>query len=271
MSRFGIDCGDKSACKNSENGLQKISFIGLKHSMRYNYLKALGVLWALCGCAPVVVHPAPIQKITPPVTSTSAPAYRIGAGDEIEIKFFSTPELDTVVPVRPDGMISMMFAQDVPAAGKTPEELVAVLKKKLAPHVKQPDMAVIMHSFASQKIYVEGEVVKPGPVQLSGRETLLQALGDAGWLSPSAKRDEVVLVRRGEDNKEAVYHIDVSKMVSGEDLSQNVMMQAGDLILVPPSDATSFDRWIDKNIRQALPFSTNAGVVYTNQYQPISR
>jgi polysaccharide export outer membrane protein len=230
-------------------------------------VQSLCVSLVLLGCSPVVTHPSPFKKLESDTPDAAAAPYYIGAGDEMEIKFFSTPELNEKVQVRPDGKISIMFAQDIKAAGKTPEALAALIRKKVSAHVRHPDLVVIMRSFASQKIYIGGEVTKPGPVQLTGRETLMQALNDAGWITPAARRDEVVLVRRGGDGKEAMYSLNISKMISGEDMSQNIIIQAGDLILVPPSDPVAFDRWIDRNIRQALPFSTSASAVYTNQYQ----
>jgi protein involved in polysaccharide export with SLBB domain len=234
--------------------------------MHRYYLSGVLVL-LLLGCSPVVTHPSQVKKIEWDSRDVTAPPYRIGAGDELEIKFFATPELNETVQVRPDGKISIMFAQGIKASGKTPEALAKLIKKKIAGHVKNPDILVNVHGFASQRVYVGGEVIKPGSFQIMGRETLMQALTEAGWLTPLARRDEVVLVRRDEDGMEEVYPFNLNKMLSGEDMSEDIIVQAGDLILVPPSDSVSFDRWVDRNIRQALPFSTSAGIVYTNQYQ----
>jgi polysaccharide export outer membrane protein len=167
--------------------------------------------------------------------------------------------------VRPDGKISVMFAPDVDAVGKTPEELAAVLKQRLASHLNQLDLVVVMKSFASQKVFVGGEVAKPGMIQLIGGETLLQVLSEAGWVTPFGRTHEVVLLRRGADGNEAAYVLDVTKIVSGEDTTHNVIVQAGDQILVPPSEVTSFDRWIDQYIREALPLNTSA--VITNDWR----
>ncbi len=190
-------------------------------------------------------HPSPDMPDAP---------YRIGAGDDVEIKFFLTPEFNNVVRVRPDGKISLMFAQDVQAAGKTPEQLASNIKKRVSPHLKQPELVVTVHSFGSQRAYIGGEVGKPGHVQLLGHETLLQVLTEAGWTTPSNIGD-IILVRRNADGKAIVYHLNIQKIMSGEDSSQDVIVQAGDIILAPPAGSIEFDRWVDRNIRQAMPFS----------------
>ena len=215
------------------------------------------------GCEqqqPKVTKPAPVQSILPPANAlppiVQPGPYKIGVGDEIEIKFFFTPELNDRLTVRPDGKISVMFEQDLQAAGYTTDELASLIRSKLATHVKQLDLVVVVRSFASQKVYVGGEVTKPGSILLTAREDLLQVMNDAGWISPAASRDEVFLVRRGIDGKDAIYPINLRKILTGEDMSQNVVLQAGDIVLVPPSDITQADRWVDQNIRQMIPTAT---------------
>jgi polysaccharide export outer membrane protein len=229
---------------------------------RKTFAIALSLLLSACG--PVVTKPGPMEKLHANAQDIPVPTYRIVAGDEVEVKFFFAPELNDLVQVRPDGRISLMFAQDIQAAGKTPEELSGDIKKKLKSYMKQSDLVVVMRSFANQKVFVGGEVAKPGAVQLAGNENLLQVINEAGWITPTGSADEVVLVRKGDDGKEAVYPLNLSKVISGEDVSQNINVMAGDIVLVPPSDVTAFDRWIDQHIRQALPL--NSSVVITNQY-----
>lgn len=234
--------------------------------MNRKYIIMVSILSILSACTTVVKKPAPFSQLEPVTSDTIEAPYLIGAGDEIELKFFFVPELNNVVRVRPDGNISVMFIQDVKAAGKTPVELANTIRKKLAGHVTQPDMVVSINSFGSQRVYVGGEVTKPGPVQLSRRASLTQVLGEAGWLTPLASNDEVIIIRRGNGGRESVYHVDSGKIISGEDTGQDVMVLAGDVVLVPPSGSVDFDRWMDHNVRQALPFGTSASYVYTNTY-----
>jgi protein involved in polysaccharide export with SLBB domain len=214
-----------------------------------------------CG-AVNVSDPAPLDNIKAGSAGSVPTAYKIGAGDEIELKFFFAPDLNDRMTVRPDGKISVLFAQDVQAAGSTPEELSDRIRKLLSSHVKQPEVTVVVRTMASQKVFVGGEVAKPGPVQLTQSENILQVLDEAGWVTPFAGRSEVTLIRHDASGKESAYVIDIDDLTSGDDMSQNVTVMAGDVIVVPPSNAVAADRWVDQYIRQVLPFSTNAGAYY---------
>ncbi|MDE1900762.1 MAG: polysaccharide biosynthesis/export family protein [Alphaproteobacteria bacterium] len=231
---------------------------------------ALALLLSLAACATQPADYAPLSTLkAEPALPPAAPAvYRIGPGDVLDIKFFFAPEMNESVTVRPDGKISIMFAQDIQAAGLTADELAANIRAVLAPHLKQLDLVVIVRSFASQRAYVGGEVTKPGPVILTGGETLMQILADAGWMTPAAGADNVVLVRRDDTGHEKTYRIDVAQMERGFDMAQNVPVESGDLILVPPSGIVESDRWVDQNIRQLLPFSPSAGVAYNINTTP---
>ncbi|MDX2028397.1 MAG: polysaccharide biosynthesis/export family protein [Alphaproteobacteria bacterium] len=224
-------------------------------------MAACGLMALLAACASNPPKTAPLDSLKAEAAEPAAP-YRIGIGDEIEIKFLFAPDLNDRLTVRPDGKISVMFAQDVQAAGQTTEELAAALKKKLAKRVKQLDMLVVVRTFGSQRVFVGGEVMRPGPVQLVGRENILQVLNQVGWITPEAGGDKIVLVRRDAEGRENLYPVNLDRLVKGEAMAQNIFVQAGDVILVPPSDAVEADRWIDQNIRKILPFSTGASVVY---------
>lgn len=225
-------------------------------------LGMLGVVLSMSACSQPVINASRPEELGLSATEKVITPYRIGFGDELAINFFFAPELNDVIQVRPDGRISLMFVQDILAVGKTPAELAAEIREKISTHLKQADVSVVVRSFASQKAYVGGEVFKPGSVPLTSTQNVLQVLAEAGWITPAGRRDMVVLVRRGVDGKPGVYPIDVDKITTGQDLSQNVYINAGDMILVPPSSITEFNRWVDQYIRQALPVT--GSVVYTN-------
>ncbi|MDR3448285.1 MAG: polysaccharide biosynthesis/export family protein [Alphaproteobacteria bacterium] len=226
-------------------------------------------LCGLAACAQDDRNYTPLAtiKADPPPLQMPKTAYRIGPGDELEVKFFFAPELNDKLTVRPDGKISIMFAQDIQAAGLTADELASDIRAVLAPHVKQLDLVVIIRSFASQKAYVGGEVSKPGPIALTGNETLLGLLASAGWVTPAGS-DKIVVVRRDGSGEEKIYPVSLAALENGTDMAQNIPVQAGDLILVPPSSAVQSDRWVDQNIRQLIPFSTSAGVSYNFNRTP---
>lgn len=238
---------------------------GTVSSIRGNLFKsvaAVATVIALSGCAGTVVrNPAPHSSLT---ADTAVPAnYEIGPGDEIELRFYYNPELNDRLTVRPDGKVSVGFLQDVQAAGRSPAALSQEIRSQLAPHLRQPDVVVAVRGFGSQRVYVGGEVQRPGPVQLTGRTSILQTLAEAGWVRDTARKEEVVLVRRDPAGGRKIFAIDVEKALSGEDLSQDVLLRPDDMLFVPPSAVANFDRWIDQHIRQALFFSTNAGFAVT--------
>lgn len=234
-------------------------------SIRGIAFKGVGVLaaaMALSGCAGSVVHnPSPHSFLT---ADASVPAnYEIGSGDEIELRFYYNPELNDRLLVRPDGKISVGFVQDVQAAGRTPSALSQEIRSLLAPHLRQPDVVVAVRSFGSQRVFVGGEVQRPGPVLLVGRMSILQTLAEAGWIRDTARKEEIVLVRREPTGGRKIFAIDVEKALNGEDLTQDVMLRPDDMLFVPPSAIANFDRWVDQHIRQALFFSTSAGFAVT--------
>jgi protein involved in polysaccharide export with SLBB domain len=230
------------------------------------------MILALASCSsPVVTHPAPSSDLYSGFPAHDEP-YVINPGDELDLKFFFVPDLNTVALVRPDGKISVMFAGDITAAGNTPLQLHSIIEKKLSAHMKQPDMMVSVKTMGSQKVYVGGEVLKAGVIQLSGHSSLMQVLNEAGWLTPSASKEEIIILRRTDGGREKIYHVNTAKIMSGEDPAQNVRVLAGDVILVPPSAPVEFDRWMDRNVRSALPFGMGASYNYTNYYKgPESR
>ncbi|MDD4616428.1 MAG: polysaccharide biosynthesis/export family protein [Alphaproteobacteria bacterium] len=215
----------------------------------------------LSACASKPVNYAPLSELRLPVLE-ARPEYRIGLGDELEVKFFFAPELNDRVTVRPDGKISLMFAQNIQAEGLTADELAQNIRVICAPYVKQLDLVVTVRGFNSQKAYVGGEVAKPGSVPLSGNETIMQVLSGAGWMTTGAKTDKIVVVRRDQMKREKIYLINVDELGRGINMAQNIVVQPGDLILVPPSDIVSADRWVDQNIRQLLPVALSGGVTY---------
>ena len=221
-----------------------------------------GVCLALSACAQQPGNYVPISELQLAPQVAPKPEYRIGAGDGLEIKFFLTPELGERVTVRPDGKISIMFAPNIQAEGLTAEELAADIRASYAPHVKQIDLVVLVRSFASQKAFVGGEVGAPGAVLLTGNENVLQILSSVGWVTPAAG-DTVVLVRRDPDMQgEKAYRINFDELRRGINMTQNVLIQPRDVLLVPPSDVTSVDRWVDQNIRQMLPVPVSTGAYY---------
>ena len=221
---------------------------------------------SLACCSPVLIHPTPAAIVANDEELARHADYRLLPGDRIEIHHLIDTDYTAIVTIPPDGRISAPgLVSDVAAAGRTPAEVARLLAPLYRSEAKiaQPDFTVLLRSSASQQVFVGGEVMRPGFLDLpGGPRRIMQVLMAAGWLLPTARRHEVIVVRDGIEGGQIIFSVDLAKIVSGEDLSQNVLLRPQDAVLVPRSDIASFDRVVDQYVRQALPTTTSAGVYY---------
>ena len=179
--------------------------------------------------------PTPQSVITNP--GSAAPAltlpkdYVIGVEDVLNVVFWNAKELSAEVLVRPDGKISLPILNDVPAAGMTPEQLAESIAKIGTKFVRDSGATVIVKAVHSRKVYVVGEVAKPGPFQLGNEMNVIQAIGEAGGFLETAKKGDVVIVRN-ENGKERRYKFNYNDVVRGKNVEQNIRLLPGDTILV---------------------------------------
>ena len=157
--------------------------------------------------------------------------YVIGVEDVLNVVFWSAKELSAEVLVRPDGKISLPILNDVPAAGMTPEQLAAAIAKVATKFVRDPSATVIVKAVHSRKVYVVGEVARPGPFALGSEMNVMQAIGEAGGFLEHAKKGDVVIVRN-ENGQERRYKFNYNDVVRGKNLQQNIRLLPGDTILV---------------------------------------
>lgn len=166
------------------------------------------------------------------------PEYVIKPGDTLSVKFFFNPELNEQdLIVRPDGRISLQLVQEVEAANLTAPQLTSLLVERYAGQLKNPEIAVIVRSVREQaKIYVDGEVASPGTFELGDSLDVLQAVALArGFNADTAKKDEVIVLRRDQHGKQFVIKLDINAALTGRDLTQNISLLPNDFIFVPRS------------------------------------
>ena len=216
----------------------------------------------LIACTPVVKNPTPLHHQAVQANLNPEQEYRIQVGDQLDIKFFYNPELNEQVTVRPDGRISLQLVHEIMAAGLTPAELTSLLTKKYATELKRPEITVIVRSFGSQRVYVDGEVIKPGMFPLIGFVTVLQAISQAGGMKDTARTSEVVIIRRGENNKPLASQVNLRKVIDGTDMSQDIALKPYDIVYVPKSAIANVNVWVDQYIRRNLPVSISTGFGY---------
>ncbi|TLY42733.1 MAG: sugar ABC transporter substrate-binding protein [Nitrospirae bacterium] len=157
--------------------------------------------------------------------------YRIGPEDVLDIAVWHNEAMSRTVPVRPDGKISLPLLNEVQAAGLTPMQVRDALSKKLEEYMPNPEVSVIVKEVHSFKVSVVGEVKRPGRHELKSRATVLDVLAMAEGLGEFAARGRIVILRR-EGNTVKRIPFNYNKVVS-EDGVENILLQPGDIIVVP--------------------------------------
>ncbi|MEO1014164.1 MAG: XrtA/PEP-CTERM system exopolysaccharide export protein [Pseudomonadota bacterium] len=167
----------------------------------------------------------------------TAPEYLIGPLDKLEVFVWRAPELSTNVTVRPDGRISTPLVEDMVAAGKTPTTLASDLEKRLRRYVKTPQVTVIVSDFTStpdQQVRVLGEAQQPVALPYSSGMTVLDVMVSVGGLTEFAAGNKAILIRgNGEDRKS--YRLKLDDLLRKGNISANVAVLPGDVILIPES------------------------------------
>jgi protein involved in polysaccharide export with SLBB domain len=187
--------------------------------------------------------------------------HRLAFGDVIEVRFFFNPELNDRVEIRPDGRISLQLISEVEVVGKTVEEVVKLLEKQYAEILTTPNISVQIRSYATQKIYVTGEVSRPGMISLTGGLTVLGAISEAGGIKHTGNEKSVILIRKGDDGAPMVYKL---ALVEEGKLSEQaaISLRPFDVIMAPESKITRMGRWVDQHIKQLNPVNLGVGFSY---------
>jgi polysaccharide export outer membrane protein len=153
----------------------------------------------------------------------------IGPTDVLRVIVWREPDLTLDVTVRLDGMITVPLLGDVQATGRSPSQLATSLAEEFQRFIENPRVTVSVSQANSARVYVVGQMVKPGEFPLSGGMTVLKALALAGGFKEFAKPESIVIVREDQ----SVIPFNYKRVTDGKDMSQNVLLAAGDTIVVP--------------------------------------
>ena len=164
--------------------------------------------------------------------SQSDTAFMIGPADLLDIVVIKEPDLSKTVLVRPDGKILLPLVNEVQAAGKTPVQLQADLVQAFSKFYEQVTVTVLVKEINSYKFSITGKVKNPGTYKMSADTTLLEAISLAGGFVEFASTNNIKIFRKGSENSKPI-RIKYSKIVSGKDPSQNIIIRPGDTIVVP--------------------------------------
>jgi polysaccharide export outer membrane protein len=194
-------------------------------------LMGLAALVLLVGCAasaPQVKPPAAAEAGLPAQGGEVDDTYVIGQADEIEVQVWKEPDLSRAGVVRSDGMISLPLINDIKAEGVTVRQLRALLTEKYKEVAADPVVSVLVTKPLSATFFITGKVAKPGEYTLFKETTLLQAVATAGGFTEWAKSGRITVVRKSGERLKVNY----DSIVAG-DMSQNVILQRGDTVVVP--------------------------------------
>jgi polysaccharide biosynthesis/export protein len=158
--------------------------------------------------------------------------YKIGAQDVLRIDVWKEDQLSRIVPVRPDGKVTLPLLNDVQAVGLTPMQLAGVLSEGLKKYINNPQVTVTITEINSRRIYVTGEVARAGAFPLLPNMTVLQALSSSGGFTQFAKLKNIYVLRM-EEGKQTKHPFNYKDVVSGKNSEQNILLQPGDVIVVP--------------------------------------
>jgi polysaccharide export outer membrane protein len=234
----------------------------MKKTQRLRIATVAAALMAVC-CAPAYAQtaaPAPAQKTTPSATPATAqiatpaspapaqaratvapvvptgvptpPDYVIGPDDVLTIVFWREKDMSGDVQVRPDGKISLPLINEVQASGLTPEQLRLSVTEAAGKFVEDPAVTVVVKGINSRKVFMLGQVGKPGPFPLGGPTTVLQMIAIAGGVAEYAKSDKIVIMRV-ENGKTVSHKFNYKDVTEGKNLQQNIDLKPGDTIIVP--------------------------------------
>jgi polysaccharide export outer membrane protein len=180
------------------------------------------------------LHPALAGETTSATAlpTTQAADYLIGAGDVVEIVVWKEPDLSRTARVRPDGKISLPLVDDIQASESTLLRLKERITEALAGYVDHPAVYVMLQENRSNKIYIIGKVNTPGEYVLERDTTVLQAIATAGGFTEWAKKDDIVILRRGPLGQFRI-EFDFDRVISGKGIEQNILLSPEDVIIVP--------------------------------------
>jgi len=209
--------------------------MGAFFELRSRLLRSILAIFSIavltgCGSFSDKLQPAPATA------STDDYSYIIGPGDNLNIIVWRNPELSMSVPVRPDGKFSTPLIDELVAQGKNPVEIAREIEKMLGKYVRDPVVTVIVTGFVGpydQQIRVVGEAARPQALPYKQKMTVLDVMIAVGGLTDFAAGNDAIILRTAESSKQ--YSVRLKDLVKRGDVSANVEMKPGDIVIIPQS------------------------------------
>lgn len=204
----------------------------------------------LAGCAGAPPASPPVRFIA---WQDDAGVYRLGAGDDLEVVLPLHPEFSQRVLVGPDGHFTLPLVGDVRAGGRTIADLTEELNHRFSTDLVNPRVQIAIRAYASQRVFVGGEVYNPGMYTLPGRVGVLEAVLMAGGFRSTAARHQVALIRRGKGGP-MLRRIDVGALLAAG--TDDVPLERLDIVFVPKTTIAEVDEFVVQFVRGVLPFDS---------------
>lgn len=204
------------------------------------------IILSLLGCAGAPAR-TPLQMASQP-----EPKVTLGPGDILDFKFFYNPELNETQTVRPDGKISLQLIGEVDVKGKAPEQLKHELVKAYTGQLRVPEVAVIVRSLMNRRVYVGGDVLRPGVIEMPRKITALEAIMMAGGFDYRRAEVSNVVIIRHQNGQRYGCALDLRAELEGKEV-QAFYLEPQDIVYVPRNKISQVGLWIDQYINQLMP------------------
>jgi len=187
--------------------------------------KPVATAQSMPAAAVAAAAPRPTDPVVPP-------GYVIGTDDLLSIVYWKDKEMSADAKVRPDGRIALPLINEVQVAGLTPEQLQKRLTEESKKYMEDASITVVVREINSRKVFITGEVNKPGPYPLTSATTVIQLISLAGGLRDYANAKNIMIMR-SEGGRQVALKFNYKDVASGRNLAQNVELKPGDTVVVP--------------------------------------
>ncbi len=172
--------------------------------------------------------------------------YLLSSGDRVHIRFSPQKEMNAEYRVRPDGKISFDLIGELPVLGITPSELQGTLDELYAVYLKSSSINVVVDDFGAQRLYVLGEVSRPGMFGLINPTTLTQVITEAGGWKGSARTEDVIIIRKGFDQTPFSFKVNLKEMLKTGEVHSDIVMRNHDIVYIPKGKIASAEDFVDR-------------------------
>lgn len=167
------------------------------------------------------------------LASPADPPYTVKPGDTLLVSVWKEPELQRKVLIEPDGTFAFPLCGEIDAHDKTVAQLQQEITRHLTHYITDPVVTVSLQKIAGNRVYVIGQVKKPGAFVVNPRVDVIQAISMAGGTTPFASLGGIKIIRHAANGSQEALPFNYNDVVHGHDLAQNITLEAGDVVVVP--------------------------------------